>query len=293
METDVTALRERTIEKILAAQDSAGRWGYDPKQAREQPQYLYYSPNYRSTLWTLVLLADLQAPPDLPQARPALEWVCGQFYDSQHGIFRLPQESHFPIPCLNGNMLYLLHYFETARPEIVEPTVSFFAAYQRFDDGGFKTPAAYPYGSNKSCYGSHTCYWGATKLLKGLSFIPGPRRSADARRLLEACIEFVLRHEVCFGSRHPERLLHRDSGLLAFPNFYKSDFLELLWLLAREGVRDRRLERALDLLRSRRSPDGGWAADKSLNTVVSTGQKGSPNPFLTERAGAVLAFYGD
>ncbi len=292
MESLISDLRKQTIEKILAKQDAAFRWGYDEKRARERPQYVDYSPNYTSTLWTLVLLADLNAPPDLPQVGPSLRLITERFYDPAYGVFRLPDMSHFPIPCLNGNMLYLHQYFQTGQPEILEATIRFFAEYQRFDNGGFKTPGDYPYFSNTACYGKHTCYWGVVKLLKGISFIPRPQRSPQAQRLIENCIDFVLQHEVCFRCHQPEKFLHRDIDRLTFPNFYKSDFLEILWLLAREEVQDPRVSRALELLRARRKDSGGWAPDKPLNTVVSTGPAGRDNVFLTERASEVLAYYG-
>ncbi|NPV56869.1 MAG: hypothetical protein HPY76_09420, partial [Anaerolineae bacterium] len=198
-----TDLRAQLIEKILIKQDDAGRWGYDEKQARERPEYVHYSPNYRSTLWTLVLLADLQAPPDLPQAHAALELITAHFWDAENGIFGFPNRSHFPIPCLNGNMLYLHGYFDNGDERLAR-TVDFFAAHQRFDDGDFRTPKAHPYCGNRSCYGAHTCFWGAAKLLKGLSFTPRERRTPAAQGLLERCIDFVLLHEVCFSSRRPE-----------------------------------------------------------------------------------------
>ena len=292
METDITRIREHIIQAILARQDAAFRWGFDELEARERVQYLYYTPKYKATLWTLVLLADLKAPPGLAQVSAAMRLVIERFYHPEHGIFTLPDKSHFPIPCLNGNMIYLLQYFSMPHPEDLEKTINFFAAYQRFDDGNFQTPASYPYCRNKSCYGSHTCYWGVTRLFKGLSFIPEAQRSDEARRLLAECIEFVLHHEVCFSSRSPEGFIHPSIARLTFPNFYRNDFLELLWLLAREEVHDSRMMRALDLLRARMNPAGFWELEKHVNTLVAIGKVGSPNAFITERARQVLDYYG-
>jgi hypothetical protein len=286
-------IRQHLIEKIHSLQDDAFRWGYDEKQARERPEYLHYAPNYKSTLWTLVLLADVKAPADLAKIQTSIRLITEHFYSPEHGVFRLPNMSHFPIPCLNGNMIYLHNYFQSSPSEVIEKTIGFFSVHQRFDDGDFKTPPTYPYCGNNSCYGRHTCFWGITKLLKGISFIPKGRRSADAQRLLENCIDFVLHHEVCYRSHRSGELLHRDIGLLTFPNFYKSDFLELLWLLARENVRDQRMSRALNLLRSKKKEDGFWQLEKPLNTIVPVGQKGSANAFITERAHEVLDFSGN
>jgi hypothetical protein len=292
MPADVSQARQHLLEAILSRQDESFRWGYDPAQARHRPEYLYYSPTYRASLWTLVLLADLQAPPGLAPVEAALRLVSDRFYSPEHGLFRLPDMCRFPIPCLNGNLIHLHQVFGAGSAERVDSTIAFFAAHQRFDDGDYRTPGDYPYCGNRYCYGRHTCYWGVVKLLKGLSFVPKDRRSADARRLLQACLDFILQHEVCFSSRHPERLLNPDIAKLTFPNGYKSDFLEILWLLAREGVREARLGRALDLLRSKRQPDGTWLLEKHQNTVVSVGQPGRPNALITARANEVLAFYG-
>ena len=292
MDTDIIDIRKHTIEKILDKQDAEFRWGFDAKQARERPAYVYYSPNFKSTLWTLILFADIKAPADIPQVKPSLQLITQRFYDPKHGIFRLPDMSHFPIPCLNGNMIYLHQYFEASQSEMLDKTIGFFASYQRFDDGGFKTPRSYPYCSNISCYGNHTCYWGVTKLLKGLSFIPKLQRTKEAKQLIENCIEFVLHHEVCFRSHQRDEFLHREIGKLTFPNFYKSDFLEILWLLAREDVYDRRMSRALGLLRSKMKNGGVWELEKSLNIVVSIGPKERTNAFITERAIEVLDYYG-
>ncbi len=130
-------------------------------------------------------------------------------------------------------------------------------------------------------------------MLKGISFVPKNMRSEEAQRLLDHCIEFVLQHEVCFGSRHPDRFLQRDIGILTFPNFYKSDFLEILWLLARENVHDPRITRALGLLRSRMKDDGWWELEKEQNIVDSVGPKERANAFITERAVQVLVYYGE
>lgn len=284
-------IRKQIVEKILAKQDDCFRWGFDAKHNRVRPEYWYYSPNFKSTLWTLVLLADIESPAGIPQVVSAIRLITERFYDCEHGIFKLPGESHFPIPCLNGNMIYVHSYFKAPNLDCLDRTVNFFNSYQRFDDGDFKTPALYPYYSNKSCYGRHSCYWGVTKLLKGISFIPKKQRSKEARQLIGNCIEFVLHHQVCFGSHGANRLLHRDIGMLTFPNFYKSDFLEILWLLAREKVRDRRMLRALDLLRSRMTDGGFWKLEKPAKTVVSIGQKDMANVFITERAAKVLRFY--
>ena len=289
---ELSALRNRLVKRILAKQDEHFRWGFDEKLARERPGLLHYWPKYKSTLWTLLLLADIQAPVDIPQIEPSIQLITEQFYAPEQGIFTLPDDNHGSIPCLNGNMIYLHYYYGTSFSNKLEETINFFDTYQRFDDGDFKTPASYPYFSNTSCYGKHTCYWGVGKLLKGLSFIPEEKRTNRAIHLLENCIEFVLLHEVCFSSHNNGKFLHRDIDKLTFPSI-RSDYLELLWLLAREGVQDKRTMRAVELLRSKMKEDGGWELEKPIyNLTASVGQKDRTNAFITERAMEVLEYYG-
>ena len=291
MDTEIIDIRKNAIDKILVKRDDSFLWGFDEKQARQRPEYLYYSPNFRSTLWTLILLADIKAPVDLVQIKPSLQIITKQFYDPEHGIFGFPGKSYFPIPCLNGIMMYFHSYFKTSHSEVLDKTIGFFAVTQRFDDGDFSTPKSFPYCSNTSCYGKHTCYWGVTKLLKGISFIPKHKRTKEAQQLAEKCINFILHHEVCFRSHNMDKFLHRDIDILTFPNFYKSDFLEILWLLAREEIQDRRMSRSLMLLRSKMKDGGYWELEKSMNIIVSIGQKNCTNVFITERATDVLGYY--
>jgi len=289
---EIIELRKRLVKKILAKQDEHFRWGFDEKLAQERPEYLHYWPKYKSTLWTLLLLADIQAPVDIPQIEPSIQLITERFYKPEQGVFRLLDDSHSPIPCLNGIIIYLHYYFETSFSNKLEETINFFDTYQRFDDGDFKTPESYPYLSNTSCYGKHTCYWGVCKLLKGISFIPKEKRANRTTHLLENCIEFVLLHEVCFSSHNKDRFLHRDIDKLTFPSI-RSDYLELLWLLAREGVQDKRTMRAVELLRSKMKEDGGWELEKPIyNLTASVGQKDRTNAFITERAMEVLEYYG-
>ena len=291
MDTDINTIRESLIQKILSKQDSHYRWGFDETLARERPVLTYYEPIYKATLWTLLLLADIKAPTNNPQIIQALQLITNHFYDQEHGIFTLGK-GHFPVPCLNGNMLYLHFYFKGQTTEITEKVIKFFNQYQRFDDGDFKTPKQYPYCSNKSCYGKHSCYWGVIKLMKGLSFIPKGQRSNNARELVQNCIDFVLLHEVCYSSHQRDQFLHKMIARLTIPNLIRSDYLEILWILKKAGVRQKEMSRAIDLLASRRNGDGSWNLEHPMHSLItSVGRKNRANVFVTERALEVMDFW--
>lgn len=283
---------EKTMTlKILELQDENGCWNVLKEGDKYFPQYNYYAPNYKSTLWTLILLADIKADPKDKRFLKPLKIITEHFLDKQIGIFSIGK-SHFPIPCLNGNMIYLLSYFQSGEEEIINRVVDFFAQYQRFDDGDFVTPSSFPYCSNRSCYGKHTCYWGVVKLLKGLSFIPADKRSENAKDLINKCVDFILLHEVCYSSHNKTNFIHTIIKQLAFPNMYESDFLEILWLLKREQVKSENMQKALNLLESKMDPGSNWKIERKIkDLIIPIGKKNYGNDLVTNRAREVMEFY--
>ena len=195
------------ISKIIKKQDENGCWNVLDENHKYYPECNYYVPSYKSTLWTLILLADMKCDPQLPQLKKPLEIITNHFFDENYGIYAIGK-SHFPIPCLNGNMIYLHSYFNGNYMDKDLRVIEFFNKYQRFDDGNFKTPKDFPYFRNKSCYGGHSCFWGVVKLFKGLAFFPNELITKEAEELKNKCIDFILLHQVCFSSSQPERFLH-------------------------------------------------------------------------------------
>jgi hypothetical protein len=278
--------------KILALKDENECWHVLHKKDKYYPVFNYYLPKYKSTLWTLILLADIQSDNNIQSLKKAFQQISSHFLDPSLHIYSLGK-THFPIPCLNGNMLYLHSYFHFENNKTVNSLIDFFAEYQRFDDGDFKTPNSFPYCSNRSCYGKHTCYWGIIKLFKGLSFIPVNRRSSNAKKLIEKCIDFILLHEVCFSSHDNSHYLHTNIKNLTFPNMYQSDFLEILWLLKREEVSSLHINKALTLLKSKEQQDYTWKIERTIkDLIIPIGNKNFGNAFITERAREVLDYYG-
>ncbi|MDH5542817.1 MAG: hypothetical protein OEY64_07620 [Nitrospinota bacterium] len=258
---------------------------------RHYPELLHYSPNFKATLWTLILLADLCHDSNDVRIKKPLKIIRNHFYDPKAGIYSL-KEDHFPIPCLNGNIIYLECYFTGSISGRSLKVIEFFNKYQRFDDGQYVTEKN-KYCENKSCYGKHTCYWGVVKLFKGFSFIPQTKRNSSIKMLLKKCIDFILLHNVYLSSRRKDRVMVKDIDKLTFPNMYRSDFLEILWLLKREKVRSEKVGQAVDLLRSKRMPDGRWNLEKKINNMAaSIGEPGRPNEFVTRRGKEVIEFYG-
>ena len=283
-------LKDSLLEDIIDLQDENGCWNVLSENDNTSNKCNYYVPTYKSTLWTLILLAEMGVNPQNEKLLKPLKTVSDYFWDEKIGIYTIGK-SHFPIPCLNGNMLYLHGYFNYDGNNRVEKIIKFFNKYQRFDDGGFKTPSSFPYYSNKSCYGSHSCYWGITKLFKGLSFIPIENRSGETIELMKNCIDFILLHEVCYSSHKKEEFLHTNIKKINFPNMYQSDFLEILWLLKREKVVSPKIERALEYLKSKKKNSEFWEADKITQNLIVSFNKKESKEFINKKVEEVLEFY--
>lgn len=285
-------LTKSIISEIMKLQDKNGCWNVLNESDKHYPVLNYYIPFYKSTLWTLVLLADIQCDFGMKSLKKPLMTISDHFLDKKYHIYSLGRD-HFPIPCLNGNMLYLHSFFQFEKDSVVNDIVDFFAEYQRFDDGDFKTPSSFPYYSNRSCYGKHTCYWGIVKLFKGLSFIPENKRSANAKKLIKNCIDFILLHRVCYRSHNNSNFLHTNIKKLTFPNMYQGDYLEILWLLKRENIKSVSMNQALSLLKSKMKPDSTWKIERQIkDLIIPVRNKNDGNKFITERAREVIDYYG-
>ena len=281
---------QKIINRIFDAQNENGFWKLIPKTHKYYPYCLHYVPTYKASLWTLILLADLGHDRSDKRIKITLKEIQNHFFDPDVGIYSLKKD-HFPIPCLNGNMIYLDCYFNGYPSDKSLKTLKFFAKYQRFDDGSYIDDKN-QFCTNKSCYGNHSCYWGIVKLLKGISFIPVQYRTNEINDLLERCIQFVLLHKVCFSSRKENKIMMKGIDMITFPNMYKSDFLEILWLLKREHVKSDKLKLALELLKSKQLENGGWNLERKIhNMTTSVGEVNQINFYVTKRAKEVIDYF--
>ena len=129
--------KQEIIERIFEKQGKNGLWKVIPETHKYYPDYLHYVPNYKASLWTLILLAELECEANDKRVQQPLQIVKDHLYDYKYGIYSL-KEDHFPIPCLNGNMLFLDCYFNDGPDEKSNRLLDFFSQYQRFDDGQYE-----------------------------------------------------------------------------------------------------------------------------------------------------------
>jgi hypothetical protein len=111
----------------------------------------------------------------------------------------------------------------------------------------------------------------------------GFRLRATAAESEGAAADFLLRHHVFKRSHNLGRVAKPGWARFGFPRMYQTDVLEILLVLLELGYHDERMQEAIDLVRSRRRPDGRWLLQDTFNGrfQVDIEQKGKPSKWIT------------
>ncbi len=278
------------IEKILIHQNPDGSFN-NPER--------FYLDKYRGTVWTLILLAELDADKEDSQVKAACEFILNHSFDKESGGFSVEYSTKFKgglpskvIPCLTGNMVFSLiklGYLEDPR---VQKAIDWIVRYQRTDDGIFIEPLIY-YKNLKSCFSTHTCFMGVVKSLKALAEIPTPKRTEDINKKINELSEFMLHHHIYKKSSDTNQISKPGWTKFGFPKMYQTDVLEIMYIFAKLQIEDERLTDAIDLIRSK-SVNGKWILETTFNgkMITSVGVKNESLSYLTKKAKYVLDFYG-
>jgi len=247
-----------------------------------------YLPKYKATIWQLILFAEFCADGRDERIRHTCEYVLAHCY-KQDGLFSM-HGSNYLTPCFQANMLWSLIKFGYSRDPRVKKALALLTRYQRFDDGDFRTPKEWPYhGRNDRCSDSHSCYAGCARGLKAVASIPRQKWSDEIEDYVRRGTEFFLMHHIYKSSHNPSQLLHRDITQLRFPIFVFSNFLDILDILLELGVKDHRMQEAVDLLESKRKPNGRWILEhavSNMHTKIET--QGEDSKWITYKALHVL-----
>ncbi len=75
---------------------------------------------------------------------------------------------------------------------------------------------------------------------------------------------------------------------------YQTDILELLVIFHELGIRDPRLQDAVDILKMKRLENGNWKLENTFNgkTLIPIEKKGEPSKWITLRSMIALKEYG-
>jgi hypothetical protein len=268
------------VPVILAAQEPDGYW-VKPGSG--------YSPKYRSTVWSLLILAELAADPDDGRVRQGCEYLLDHSR-AHNGAFSVYQN---PVPsgayhCLNGNMIFALQRLGfggdprveeardwLARSIVGEQPITYYAS-----------AVAAP-GFACGVNGGLPCAWGANKATRALLDVPAEARSPLVERALAAAADFLLSRDPTVADYPYSERVSSTWFKLGFPLSYWSDVLETVSNLVRLGYsNDPRLEAALAWILDKRSDDGRWMLENDVNGKmwVDIGTRRKPSKWVTLRA---------
>ena len=296
-ETDLSTAREAAhqggpIAVILDNMNEKGYW------AKEGPGYL---PKYRSTVWALIMLAQLGASAKQDE-RIAL--ACSYLFDhalTTGGQISMSGTPSGTIDCLQGNMCWALTElgYDDSRLEQAykwmarsvtgegvapvhekEATLRFYAG---------KCGPVFCCGANNKM----PCAWGAAKVMLAFSVLPKERRTPLIERAIQQGVDFLFSVDPAEAT-YPSGLSDKPSGnwwKFGFPVFYVTDILQIVEALVGLGYgHDPRLANALSLVREKQGEAGRWPLEYSYTgkTWVEFGSKKEPNQWVTLRALRVL-----
>jgi len=283
---------EGPIATVLAAMEPAGFW-LEPGAG--------YLPKYRSTVWSLILLAQLGAVAALDQR---IARACAYYLDhafNSRGQLSTEGAPSGTVDCLQGNMCWALvelgyddprldqAYDWVARSvtgEGVAPLEDKHAPVRYYPG---KCGPLFACGANNK----RPCAWGGVKVMLAFSRWPAARRTPLIQRAIEQGAGFLLDGDPA-AAGYPNGWAEKPSGnwwKFGFPVFYVTDMLQNVEALVGLGYAgDPRLARALELIREKQDAQGRWALeyDYAGKTWVDFGPKKQPNKWVTLRATRVL-----
>jgi hypothetical protein len=216
---------------ILRKQKSQGHW--------ESPESLY-RPKYTATNWMALVLSDLGLTRENAQVRKAADLFFRDWMGSEeHNIF------HDEV-CIVGNTARMLTRFGYGDDQRVKRLFDRLLDDQR-DDGGWH------------CRPSSKGTLDGWEALAAFAALPPARRTRKVKSAVERGVEFYLERELVYdgGPKYlPWFRLH-------YPVHYYYDVLVGLDIITKLGYGDdRRLGRALDILREKRGRDGKWPLER-------------------------------
>lgn len=284
------------IAAVLAAMDPAGYW--------ESPGP-GYNPKYRSSVWSLVLLAQLGARLEDDRRLVTAATNILNHALAPGGQFTATGAPSGTVDCLQGNLLWALVEMGCSDDRLQAAaewaarsvTGEGIAAAQerraavRYYAGGKCGPTFACSANNKL-----PCAWGGVKVMLALGRWPAPRTPLYKRALAHGA-QFLLGTDPAearypTGSGGPPS---RNWWKFGFPVFYVTDLLQNAEALAAAGVaRDPRLARAVDLICEKQDAHGRWSLeyDYTGKTWVDFGRKNEPNKWVTLRALRTLKAVG-
>jgi hypothetical protein len=291
------AHRTGPIAAILAEMDPQGFW------VRPGPGY---SAKYRSTVWAVILLAQLGA-----SAAEDERIAQASRYVLDHtllpgGQFTTNGAPSGTVDCLQGNLCWALTALGCDDPRL-ERAYDWLARSQtgegiapRQEQSAAVRYYAYKCGPGFACgiNDGRPCAWGAAKVLLALAAVPADRRTPAMQQATRRGVDFLFSVDPATAAWPGGNTGKPNASWwkLGFPVFYVTDVLQVVEALVALGYGgDPRLANALDWLLGKQDAQGRWPLeyDYAGKTWVDFGPKHAPNKWITLRTARVFKAMGE
>lgn len=284
--------------EVVAAQDAVMRTGPVPAILDAQYPEGYwvkpgpgYSPKYRSTLWSVLFLAQLGADGKDERIHRAVEYVFAHA-QAENGGFACNGRPSTTIHCLWGNMVRALLDLGYGGDERLDRAIDALArsitgeGYEWYRKGGVQAP-----GFVCSANYGLPCGWGAVRALWALNRVPSAGRTPAVEAAIETCADFLLSYDVARADYPYKERINSSWFKFGYPLGYVTDVLLNLEVLSEAGcAKDPRLNDAVELVLSKQDGQGRWKMEYSYNGKMwaDVEKKGKPSKWITLRAVRVL-----
>lgn len=275
-------MRSGPVPAILDAQYPEGYW------VKPGPGY---SPKYRSTLWSVLFLAQLGADGGNEQVRRGVDYVFSHA-QAANDAFACNGRPSSSIHCLWGNMVRAMLDLGFWGDERLEHAVDALArsitgdGYEWYRKGGVQKP-----GFVCSANYGLPCGWGAVRALWALNQVPVEGRTPAVEAAIQASVDFLLSYDVARADYPYKERISSSWFKFGYPLGYVTDVLLNLEALAEAGCGDDpRLEEAVELVLSKQDEDGRWKLEYGYKGKMwaDIEKKGRPSKWVTLRATRVF-----
>jgi len=280
---EITAERARVERegwgaRLLALQDPKGAWDggalFPAGYTRDEP-----GQPWTTTMHTLQTLQIFGLEPASAAARRAIPLV------AEHVRWENDDQPYFEgevEPCINGRTIETGAYFGVDVSPIVDRILG-----ERLADGGWNCETEY--GSVRSSFDT------TINVLDGLLEYERATGGSEAVREARRSGEEYLLVRGLFRRQSTGEVVDPAYLDFAFPYYWHYDVLRALDYFRRSGAeRDPRLAEAVELVGSKRQPDGRWLLDRAhpgrVHFVIE--EVGEPSRWNTLRALRVLDWWG-
>lgn len=242
------------VSKILEAQRPEGYWVYSKH---------VYSPKYRSSHWSMLLLTELGLEPENEFLQKGADFMLARIQEDMPQYLRRKEAG---FGCFWGNWLRYQLYCRREKDQFTEQVISFVC--EDLERGG-----QCRYNSNLRCA------WSVVRGLYGLALIPERLRDVKVKAAIQAGIRFLLEDYDLQRANYPaDHKTHPLWERLSFPLFYHADRLLVLRVLKELNALDHpNAQKPLEWLLEKQTDSGIWRGGSPLSDRT--------RPFMTKPDG--------